>query len=47
MSKKKGRKKMSKEIMSKEWISVAFDCEGKYFILFYSRKKQRCIGNEN
>ncbi len=33
--------------MSKGWITVAFDCEGKYFILFYSRKKKRCIGNKN
>jgi predicted Ser/Thr protein kinase len=43
MSKKESRKKK----MSKGWISVAFDCESKYFILFYSRKKKRCIGNEN
>ncbi len=38
---------MSTKKMSKGWINVVFDCEGKYFILFYSRKKNRCIGNEN
>ncbi len=52
VSKNKYRKKevegkMSTKKISKGWISVAFDCEGKYFILFYSKKKKRCIGNEN
>ncbi len=45
---KTSKDKMSKKKMSKGWVSVVFDCEDKYFILFHSRKKKkRCIGNEN